>query len=305
MPGAYAHIAMARSLGTRNTLLFQHNIPNEISQIILEKPEYIEMGAVSPDYPYLAHQNLWADNMHYIANGSLIKQGIRMLAQEDIQADATRKKVAWLLGFAAHVIADITVHPIVAGVVGPYEGNERAHRECEVNQDAYAFAKMNWGELCDVDCFETGIQQCCDQADNLLPEIVEFWQCLLKMDCPTEYGATPPHINRWHLGYTNLMDNFAEEANRFSILAPFVVHFGLACPYSDNVQTKYISKLLTPTGTYMNYDNIFNYSVSNIGQMWKTIACGMLGLDTEYEAKITKWNLDTGINDSGQLEYWR
>lgn len=305
MPGAYAHIALARSLGTCRTLLTEHNIPGEISQIILEKPEYIELGAVSPDYPYLAKQNLWADNMHYKANGSLIKRGISILAKENIVDDATRKNVAWLLGFAAHVTADITVHPIVAGIVGAYEGNERAHRECEVNQDAYAFNKMNWGELCEVDCFETGIQQCSDQAGHLAPVVVSFWQQLLEINCTTDYAETPPHINRWHVGYTNLMDNFAEEANRFAILAPYVVHFGLACPRSADVNPRFISNLLTPTGTRINYDELFNYAASNIGKVWKAIAYGILRLDTEYETIIKNWNLDTGMDDLNQLEYWR
>jgi len=305
MPGAYAHIAMARSLGTRKTLVVEYDIPSEISQIILEKPEYIELGAVSPDYPYLAKQNLWADNMHYKANGSLIKSGIDILAKESINDDATRKKIAWLLGFAAHVIADITVHPIVAGIIGPYEGNERAHRECEVNQDAYAFNKMNWGELCEVDCFETGIQQCSDPFGHLVPEVLSFWQQLLEINCATDYAVTLPHIGRWHVGYTNLMDNFAEEANRFSILAPFVVHFGLACPNSAGVDRRYISNLLTPTGNHIHYDELFNYAASNIGKVWGTIARGILGLDTEYETKIKNWNLDTGMDELNQLEYWR
>lgn len=305
MPGAYAHIAMARSLGIPKSLLTKYSIPNKISQIILEKPEYIELGAVSPDYPYLANQNLWADNMHYIANGSLIKQGIALLSQENVELEATRKKIAWLLGFSAHVIADLTVHPIVGGIVGPYEGNERAHRECEVNQDVYAFAKMNWGELCEVDCFETGIQQCSDQSGHLSPEIVEFWNQLFAVNCPIDFAESPPSIGRWHNFYTHLMDNFAEEANRFSILAPYIVRYGLACPNSANVQSRYILNLSTPTGSIINYDDLFDYSVSNIGQAWKTIACGILGIDTKYEVKIKNWNLDTGMNEFKQLEYWR
>lgn len=305
MPGAYAHIAIARSLGTRKTLVDKYDIPSEISQIILEKPEYIELGSVSPDYPYLAKQNLWADNMHYKANGSLIKSGIDILAKENINDDATRKKVAWLLGSAAHVIADITVHPIVAGIIGPYEGNERAHRECEVNQDAYAFNKMNWGELCEVDCFETGIKLCSDQSGHLVPEVVSFWQQLLENNCATDYAANPPLISRWHFGYVNLMDNFAEEANRFAILAPFVVHFGLACPLSKDVNSIYVSNLLTPTGNRIHYDELFNYAAKNIAQVWKTIACGILGIDTEYKTKIKSWNLDTGMDEFNQLEYWR
>lgn len=305
MPGAYAHIAMARSLGTLKTLSVQYNIPREICQIVLEKPEYVELGAVSPDYPYLANQGLWADNMHYTANGSLIKQAIELLSQENVNDETTRRRIAWLLGFSAHIAADLTVHPIVGGIVGPYEGNERAHRECEVNQDAYAFAKMNWGELCEVDCFETGIQQCGDSSGHLSPELVEFWTRLFASTCPSDFAESVPEIERWHHFYTSLMDNFAEEANRFSILAPYIVRFGLACPSSANVLFKYIYNLPTPTGNYVHYDDLFQYSISNIGQMWKTIACGICGVDAEFESKIKLWNLDTGKDESGTYEYWR
>ncbi len=139
MPGAYAHIAVvndaqkrAGSAGLRDDTL--------VSLGLFLK--YAELGAVSPDYPYLTlkrGQKKWADAMHYTRNASLLRAGVAAVTK--LPPDLQSKATAWLLGFAAHMTTDMTIHPVVELRVGPYKGNEGEHRRCEMHQDAFIFGK--------------------------------------------------------------------------------------------------------------------------------------------------------------------
>lgn len=76
MPGAFAHIT-AVNLATENNALFAMDMPNQAKLILSTHQKYVELGCVSPDYPYLAignsAQNKWADLMHYQYTGDVIK----------------------------------------------------------------------------------------------------------------------------------------------------------------------------------------------------------------------------------------
>jgi len=94
------------------------------------------LGAVNPDYPYLALGDsgaaAWADEMHYNHTVAMMHSGIKHI--HDISDNNARGKcIAWLLGYAAHVTTDVTIHPIVQLKVGPYEQNKKGHRVCEMN----------------------------------------------------------------------------------------------------------------------------------------------------------------------------
>jgi len=140
MPGAYAHITLVNQLREPGQL---ESIPGFVDDAItpvLDYFKFCELGAVSPDYPYLGVGNRgatqWADRMHYEYTGDMIKSGVRCIASMP-DGEPKRKAFAWLLGYAAHVATDVTIHPIVELKVGPYAQNKKAHRVCEMNQDAY------------------------------------------------------------------------------------------------------------------------------------------------------------------------
>ena len=62
--------------------------PEDAIITILDYFKFCELGAVSPDYPYLAMDDSsaarWADAMHYTQTGEMIHAGIRYLKEMDV-----------------------------------------------------------------------------------------------------------------------------------------------------------------------------------------------------------------------------
>jgi hypothetical protein len=136
MPGAFAHITMVNCLSETARL---KKLPSAAAKAVLKNFKFCELGAVSPDYPYLVvgdhNAKNWANSMHHERTGEMIHAGIENL--KGSTGSALNKGIAWLLGYAAHVTTDVTIHPVVEMKVGPYKGNEKKHRICEMNQDSY------------------------------------------------------------------------------------------------------------------------------------------------------------------------
>src|SRR6185369_8201963 len=131
MPGAFAHITLANLMKKRLDDIFGSSI--EAITSVLDYFKFCELGAVSPDYPYLAVGDSdaakWADEMHYTRTGEMIKSGIKYIKL--LEGEPKRKCLAWLLGYSAHVVTDVTIHPIVQLKVGDYAENKKQHRVCE------------------------------------------------------------------------------------------------------------------------------------------------------------------------------
>ena len=119
MPGAYAHLTLVSDIQTLFGDLDE--MPVSAKAALLDFTGYRDLGAVSPDYPYLAITDggsaVWEDNMHYIQTGQMIRAGTRIVA--DMPGAPQQKCLAWLLGYAAHVVMDVTIHPVVEMKVGP------------------------------------------------------------------------------------------------------------------------------------------------------------------------------------------
>ena len=114
MPGAYAHLTLV-NLIREPARLESHNFPPAAIIAVLDYFRFCELGAISPDYPYLdiAHPDAcqWADRMHYQKTGDMVKTGIDLIRKLD--GTAQQKAFAWLLGYTSHVVTDVTIHPVV------------------------------------------------------------------------------------------------------------------------------------------------------------------------------------------------
>lgn len=159
------------------------------------------MGAVSPDYPYLDIGNKdaeqWADLMHNYRTGEMIQIGINAL--QGIGGEEKREGLAWLLGYAAHVVADVTIHPIVGLKTGlPYKDHKTDHRKCEMHQDAYVFQRLNLGEIGLAEHLDSGIKAYgdVDNSDNLDREIERLWGIMLQRVYSYDFGKNFPLINK-------------------------------------------------------------------------------------------------------------
>lgn len=76
--------------------------------------------------------------MHYDFTGKMITVGADLIRKMD-RGTEKRICIAWLMGYAAHVVTDVSIHPIVKLKVGDYAENKTDHRICEMNQDAYIY----------------------------------------------------------------------------------------------------------------------------------------------------------------------
>lgn len=309
MPGAFAHITLANMMKRTERLESIFGSSTEAITSVLDYFKFCELGAVSPDYPYLAVGDSdaakWADAMHYTRTGEMIKSGIKHIKL--LSGEPKRKAFAWLLGYSAHVVTDVTIHPIVQLKVGDYEQNKKEHRVCEMNQDAYIFQRLNLGEVGLSEHLDSGIGSCSDISDDDLldRDIATLWKKMLQDVHPEMFGINPPDIDKWHGGFVYMVDDVAEEGNHLFPLARHVAAgIGLTYPSVADIDQQFIQDLNVPTGNQMDYDLIFDEAIQNVSDLWKTIGLGLYANNIQYMAKIGLWNLDTGRNENDQLVYW-
>jgi len=174
--------------------------------------------------------------------------------------------LSWLLGYASHVTADMTVHPVVELKVGKYEENKTDHRTCEMHQDAFIFNRLDLGGVGLSDHLASGIGACSagDDEDSLDGEIADFWFVLLKAVHPEEFNANRPDIHKWHKRFNDIVHAISSTGNH---LLPFARHLaadsGMVYPSFKKIGKQYIQELKVPTGT-MTYDEIFNTALNNV-----------------------------------------
>ncbi|BCT68367.1 zinc dependent phospholipase C family protein [Nitrosospira sp. NRS527] len=307
MPGAYAHLTLVNLIREPARLESRGLTPEAIVPV-LDYFRFCELGAVSPDYPYLdiAHPDAcqWADRMHYQKTGDMIKAGIDLIRK--LEGASQQKTFAWLLGYTSHVVADVTIHPVIELKVGEYQKNKGKHRICEMHQDAYIFQRLNIGEIGLGEHLDSGIWGCCDKPDSgkLDPIIVRTWQRMLETCYSNPYQSNPPIIDNWHGAFKFIVDK-AEEGGA---LPPFARHvatnLGLTYPAIADLDNQYLKGLATPLGP-MNYDQIFERAMENVLTAWSYIASAVFTKDDAYQTASVNWNLDTGRDADGNYVYWK
>jgi hypothetical protein len=281
--------------------------PMKAIMAVLDYFKYCELGAVSPDYPYLAvgdrNAAKWADTMHYTLTGQMLHAGVRQVKL--LSDDRQLKSLAWLLGYAAHVTTDVTIHPVVELKVGPYHGHEKEHRICEMNQDAFIFQRMNLGGIGLSEHLDSGIAECCQSTNKLAidTDIKAVWTGMMREVHPADFSGNPPDVDKWHKSFKQMVD-VVEEGNK---LWPFARHVaagqGLTYPDPDEVDKQFIEKIAVPGGRE-SYDKVFNLAIDNVAEVWKMIASGVFNNSSDHITKITAWNLDTGRNEHEKLVFW-
>ena len=309
MPGAYAHITLVNLLKAPHHLESVHGFDSYGATAVMDYFKFCELGAVSPDYPYLVPTDKmackWADSMHYTNTGDMIKAGIRFLAKMERNED-WRKAFAWLCGYAAHVGTDMTIHPVVEMKVGTYAQHKTEHRICELNQDAYIFQRLNLGGIGLAEHLDSGIWGCCDAKDSgkLDTAVANLWKAMLQECYPGEFVDNPPDLDKWHNSFKLVVDNVAEEGNKlFPAARHLAVNCGMTYPEVGEIDKTFILGLKVPGGQ-MDYDEIFDKAVENVKTIWSLIWRGVFAGDKDSETKLGKWDLDTGRDDMKNLVFW-
>jgi len=199
MAGPFAHITLVDTLCLNARALETLGIDSDAIKKSLGKfAKFTELGAISPDCPYLklvsGDAASWANVMHYWKTGDFIRSAIPYIYGRKWSSSDTQKCIAWLFGYAAHVVTDCTVHPVINRKVGPYEQNKTQHRLCEMNQDVYIFHKLN-GQFVETAEYirRCGISQCKDLEDDekLDPAVRGLWR-----HCLTAITETPVRMDK-------------------------------------------------------------------------------------------------------------
>lgn len=304
MPGAYAHITLVHSC--IDATARHGGLSPATVRAVTTWRSHAELGAVSPDYPYLPGHTEWADLMHHEATNALLRAAL--LSIQTLSGEPRDRAVAWLLGYASHMVADMTIHPVINALVGPYEQNKAAHRACEMNMDAQAFKRMGLGDVGLSDHLLSNLAACCAPADptELDAVVAEVWTRALCQAHPQTAARDTPAPRLWHHGFLRVMSAI-REANH---LLPFARHLGvdaeLDYPDPKDIDSRYVQALPTPLGP-MDYDPLLDRAIDNAIRFWGEIDAVLSGADPHRLDALPSWNLDTGLSTGAvpQKVYWR
>lgn len=298
MPGAYAHITAVNVASEQMDTV--PGFPTEAKAIVLDWLKYCELGAVSPDYPYLhlnksSHSGAWADAMHKDRTKARLMAGIDVLKAMP-RGIGRDKGLAWLLGFTSHVIMDVNIHPVVNRKAGePYEDHKQAHRECEMHQDTYIFQTRMKLEIPYADHLRYGICACSDpdDEDQIDPDISFVWSRMLRAaDAVLYTQGLEPAIDGWHDDFEDIVRHIA--GSKLVALARHVLPGGCVYPDFDDIDSQYIENLATPSGPPLHYDKVFDAAVARVVQGWAAVSSDVLGGPAVADRFLANWNLDSG-----------
>lgn len=308
MPGAYAHITLVNLAKETRRLDKVPQFPPKAIGFLNKHSKFCELGAVSPDYPYLAIMNdnakKWADLMHYTMTGDLVKSGVHLV--RNLPEEERERAFAWLAGYLSHVTVDVTIHPVVELKVGSYVGNEMQHRMCEMHQDAHIYKRLDLGDVGLSEHLDSGIWACCVPAGSgkLDNAVKKLWASMLESVHPGEFAANGPDIDHWHSRFKTMVDKIGEEGNKLWPIARHVaVNCGLTYPSPNQLDKQFLEGLATPEGN-KHYDEIFNRALENVTKMWTHLAKAVFNGDEGYRAAIGNWNLDTGRDENNRYVFW-
>lgn len=307
MPGAYAHIAVVNDAQKRAG---SAGLRDKTAAALGRFLKFAELGAVSPDYPYLAAmhpaQKKWADAMHYTRTGTLLRSGAAHITR--LPASTKPKATAWFLGLAAHMTTDMTIHPVVELRVGPYKGNESEHRRCEMHQDAFIFPRvLDLGDTGLSQHLATGIASCHapDDEDEIDPVIGQVWSQMLTETYPEELQQEGPRPSVWHCGFRNVLQTLAKASHLFPFARHVSSDLNIGYPVATDIHSSYVTQLRTPEGP-MDYHEIYARARANVLAVWKGLDEALLTGRSEALDQLEDWNLDTGRSvQTGRLVFWK
>lgn len=287
--------------------------PDGLRQLLSQHYQFVYLGSESPDLPYLsfAGETNWADVMHYEKTNSLVVNGFEALrlrrASKPSADEADEVKLAWLLGYASHMIADAAVHPIINAIVGPYQVHPEDHRLCEMTMDSLLFHDLSGSELGYAEWSEN--LKFCRKSPHF-KELMEFWKEHLQASYPDLAGEPDPGL--WFTTYTTAIDAAEND------LGALFRHLGLGKRYFyqtaaeirqnyPNQGRDYYDQVRLPDGRVGPFkEDGFDKAVRHVADAW----AGMYQILTSPGLAISKiirnWNLDTGVDtdDIRALAFW-
>jgi Zinc dependent phospholipase C len=308
MAGTFTHFVICNKARSKRSI-----IGGELWKLLSGNYRFMFLGSVSPDLPYLSFKEgktNWADVMHYEWTNSALISGCEELKQNWAERQkADESKLAWLLGFASHLVIDATVHPVVKKIVGDYESHKEEHRACEMTQDSILFKKWMKQDIKYSEFSE--ILKYCREADEH-DDVMKFWKKLLTKAYPEKEEEPDPKM--WVKTYAKAIDFAEGDSGAAAIFRHAGTIKKLVYETSGEIiknqpvkYTKYFTNILILTGGEGDFEkDVAERAVQNVTDVWKRIQESLTAstLIAEY---VKNWNLDTGEDQdtpSKQITYW-
>jgi len=319
MAGTYAHIGLVYSIcRDTNALDSIQSLTESMKRSLMLNLKFCELGAVSPDYPYLtlldSDAEGWANVMHYWKSADFIRHATDLIRALDPEHPDTPRCVAWLFGFTAHVVTDLTIHPVIQMKVGPYAQNKTHHRRCELNQDVYIFRKLEIGNINKANYIrDAGVAACSDESDHtrLNFGIAGIWNKVLqgvsldearkKLNVTLPVGLPDP--DNWHREFVDLVDYFVQKGGIFPPRARHILEEE-ALVYPRKVDLDYIENLQSPDGTKIHYDKVFAQAQENVKAAWGQLGAALSISGNATLLTLKNGDLDTGKDENSNPIYW-
>ena len=309
MAGGFTHITLCMHIINENM-----GLNNDLLTLLYNNNQFVWLGAISPDLPYLSlngEQTKWADTFHEKSTNQVVLNSFNALRGEWPQkTESTEVKLAWLLGYVSHLIADATIHPIVQAIVGPYSipENRDPHRICEMTQDSLIFHEINGIEIT---CSELSDYLKFCGAHDAFGELISFWTDSILSSYPN--GSPDPDPKNWHSRYSKVID-FAEGG---SGVAAFFRHVGPGEDYlyqkvadinaDPKSLDKYYNQVKLPIGGAGNFlEYGFHKTAGHIIDAWNFIFQALRN-QKEITSVVKNIHLDTGVDldlPGDVVPYW-
>jgi hypothetical protein len=290
----------------------------DYATILGQKKNFVAIGAVGPDYPYMSELegNLfeihsWADRMHYENTLEFVKNGLSALLTMPKGDENFKICLSWLCGYISHLLTDAIIHPVINSIVrGTYIFTSHDHRICEMLQDTYIFYTIKKGIDLSNAHYLNLLKNCSDAADTdrIHPSIRVFWPDILKKAHPgakNYFDKIDP--DKWHNKYLKMLGiasnpipvfrHIGEETNlvykKFAEILP-------------DEKKKYISEIKLPKKKVLgNFkEHAFDKAVKKVIEVWQELFADIEAKNSSDCARYLRdWNLDTGL-DEDDLFFW-
>lgn len=304
MAGAFTHMAIVA--GAIKSFPPEQKMGN----ILRRHRNFLTLGSVSPDIPYLAFLALkgfaWADIMHYHQTNGIVKNAFHSLSVASKKEKDWECQLAWLMGFVAHLVADATIHPIVESIVGPYtdSSSRENHRLCEMTQDIMIFKEVLNLELAYAeytDLLKASV------TDSSYQKVCEFWESHVKVNFPIDESFSAEDVINSYYKLLSVAEGGSELARGFRHLGVDFIY-----PTYDELEKEtpqfikqYYSEVQLPNGMKGHFrEHGYEYAVKNLTTIWSKIDRALFTTDNIIEF-VPNWNLDNGMDQTTGIQtFW-
>lgn len=316
MAGLITHFLVSRKA------ILSDNLDPGLVNLLAANSDWVFLGSASPDLPYvmfIGDQSSWADHLHYENTNALV-----LTAQKLFQGNAgllnhiDRIRLSWLLGYVSHIITDVTIHPIIEGIVGKYEidANKSPHRICEKVQDSLIFNELMRGLDITYAEYSDRFRNCAHS--NALAPLMEMWKNLLLGSYPAKQPVPDP--NSWFNVFLPLFDSADNPdgviamfrhtqilGKEFTREKVYDSKARLREIYPDDCK-RYYDEIKLPSGGVGTFKKDgFERSINNVVMLWNKFFQSLSDPSIAIADLIPNWNLDTGkvIGGNDDITLWR